>query len=93
MPAGASATPATPAATPYSPVIERRDPHAELKSEATIPGSIEVPGNGLPLIFLRDQPVTGGYPVIAVLTTAALTTAGQLPPGARIRFTLHERTA
>lgn len=67
--------------------LERVDPGKELKSEATVPGSIEVPGTGLPLIFLRDQPVTGGYPVIAVLTDDALAMAGQLPPGALVRFT------
>ncbi|PLS28764.1 urea amidolyase family protein [Bifidobacterium parmae] len=85
----AATTPAAAPTTDPSPAIERRDPHAELKSEATIPGSIEVPGNGLPLIFLRDQPVTGGYPVIAVLTRTALATAGQLPPGAQVRFTIN----
>ncbi|KFI96955.1 carboxyltransferase domain-containing protein [Bifidobacterium stellenboschense] len=88
-PAASPTAPATPAASLASPTIERRDPHAELKSEATIPGSIEVPGNGLPLIFLRDQPVTGGYPVIAVLTRAALVTAGQLPPGTQVRFIIN----
>lgn len=35
---------------------------------------------------MRDQPVTGGYPVIAVLTEHALALAGQLQPGVRIRF-------
>ncbi|KAA8815510.1 5-oxoprolinase/urea amidolyase family protein [Bifidobacterium callitrichos] len=58
----------------------------ELASEATLPGAIEVPTSGQPVLFLRDQPVTGGYPVIAVLTRASLDLAGQLPPGARIRF-------
>lgn len=65
--------------------LERRDA-AELASEATLPGSIEVPTSGQPVIFLRDQPVTGGYPVIAVLTPQSLDLAGQLPPGAKIRF-------
>lgn len=65
--------------------LERRDT-AELASEATLPGFIEVPTSGQPVIFLRDQPVTGGYPVIAVLTAQSLDIAGQLPPGAKIRF-------
>lgn len=65
--------------------LERRDT-AELASEATLPGSIEVPTSGQPVIFLRDQPVTGGYPVIAVLTAQSLDLAGQLLPGAKIRF-------
>ncbi|PST46828.1 hypothetical protein CPA40_04025 [Bifidobacterium callitrichos] len=65
----------------------------ELASEATLPGAIEVPTSGQPVLFLRDQPVTGGYPVIAVLTRAALDLAGQLPPGARIRFAVKHTAA
>ena len=65
--------------------LERRDA-AELASEATVTGAVEVPTSGQPVIFLRDQPVTGGYPVVAVLTTASLAMAGQLPPGARVTF-------
>lgn len=65
----------------------------ELASEATLPGAIEVPTSGQPVLFLRDQPVTGGYPVIAVLTRAALDLAGQLPPGARIRFVVKHTAA
>ncbi|NEG55287.1 5-oxoprolinase subunit B/C family protein [Bifidobacterium platyrrhinorum] len=85
---GAAGEPGEPGEPVVAPTLERANPGEELNSEATVPGSIEVPGNGLPLIFLRDQPVTGGYPVIAVLTKAALVTAGQLPPGAKVRFTL-----
>lgn len=58
----------------------------ELPSEATVPGSIEVPSDGMPVVFLRDQPVTGGYPVVAVLTEDSLRLAGQLPVGAEITF-------
>ncbi|MBW3092071.1 5-oxoprolinase/urea amidolyase family protein [Bifidobacterium sp. 82T10] len=65
--------------------LERRDTR-ELASEGMIPGAIEIPSNGQPVLFLRDQPVTGGYPIIAVLTKPALARAGQLPPGARVRF-------
>lgn len=65
--------------------LEREDTR-ELPSEGMVPGSLEVPGSGQPVLFLRDQPVTGGYPVIAVLTLDALALAAQLPPGAFIRF-------
>lgn len=60
----------------------------ELASEATVQGAIEVPTSGQPVLFLRDQPVTGGYPVIAVLTQTALTLAGQLPPESLVQFRL-----
>ena len=65
--------------------LEREDTR-ELPSEGMVPGSLEVPGSGQPVLFLRDQPVTGGYPVIAVLTLDALALAAQLPPGASVRF-------
>ncbi|MCI1223825.1 MAG: 5-oxoprolinase subunit PxpB [Bifidobacterium subtile] len=58
----------------------------ELDSEGTVAGAIEVPGNGQPVLFLRDHPVTGGYPVIAVLDPDSLALAGQLPAGALVRF-------
>ncbi len=67
--------------------LERVDDR-ELASEATPPGAIEVPTSGQPVIFLRDQPVTGGYPVIAVLEPESLDMAAQLPPGALVRFHL-----
>ena len=47
-----------------------------------------MPASGEPLIFLADHPVTGGYPVIAVLTERDADQAAQLRPGERIRFTL-----
>lgn len=59
---------------------------AELPSEGTVPGALQVPAGGQPVLFLADHPVTGGYPVIGVLTTKALATAGQLVPGAVVRF-------
>lgn len=59
---------------------------AELPSEATVPGAIQVPHSGQPVVFLADHPVTGGYPVVAVIARHHLDLAAQVPPGARIRF-------
>lgn len=59
----------------------------ELPSEGTETGAIQVPHSGQPVLFLADHPLTGGYPVIATLRPEALDLAGQVPPGARIRFT------
>jgi len=58
----------------------------ELPSEATLAGAIQVPANGQPVLFLKDHPVTGGYPVIATLRAEQLGLASQIPAGARIRF-------
>jgi allophanate hydrolase subunit 2 len=58
----------------------------ELPSEGVVRGSVQVPPDGKPIIFQADHPVTGGYPVIAVLTPAAADRAAQLRPGATVRF-------
>ena len=59
---------------------------SELPSEGTVSGAIQIPPNGQPVLFLADHPLTGGYPVIGAVATHHLARAGQLPPGARIRF-------
>lgn len=60
----------------------------ELKSEGMVRGSIQVPPGGHPVIFGPDHPVTGGYPVIAVLTARSCDRSAQLMPGDEVRFTL-----
>ncbi len=57
-----------------------------IPSEGTVLGAIQVPADGLPIVFLADHPPTGGYPVIAVVPVAALGLAAQAPPGAHLRF-------
>ena len=58
----------------------------ELASEGMVPGALQVPPSGRPTILLADGPVTGGYPVIAVVTDASLDLVAQARPGTRIRF-------
>lgn len=58
----------------------------ELPSEGVVRGAVQVPPDGQPIIFQADHPVTGGYPVIAVLTPAAADLAAQARPGAKVRF-------
>jgi allophanate hydrolase subunit 2 len=65
--------------------------NAELPSEGLLRGAIQVPPSGQPLIFLADHPVTGGYPVIAVLAERARDHAAQLKPGDKLRFELAGR--
>jgi biotin-dependent carboxylase-like uncharacterized protein len=69
------------------PPVPRTNP-AELPTEGMATGSLQIPADGQPLLFLADHPVTGGYPVLAVLTTPALDQAAQARPGTPIRFTL-----
>lgn len=58
----------------------------ELASEGMALGAIQIPPSGLPVIFLADHPVTGGYPVIAYVTAAYLPACAQLRPGQSARF-------
>ncbi|UJP09256.1 carboxyltransferase domain-containing protein [Microbacterium sp. KUDC0406] len=58
----------------------------ELPSEGAVTGAIQVPPDGQPVLFLPDHPLTGGYPIIGAVIDADLDLAGQLPPGARVRF-------
>ncbi|MHA7277902.1 5-oxoprolinase subunit B/C family protein [Arthrobacter sp. Hz1] len=60
--------------------------HGELPSEGVVAGSLQVPPSGLPVLFLADHPVTGGYPVIGVVVPEDLPIAAQLPPGTPLRF-------
>ncbi|MGO1538081.1 MAG: carboxyltransferase domain-containing protein [Leucobacter sp.] len=62
----------------------------ELPSEGLVTGAIQVPPDGQPVLFLADHPITGGYPVIAVVRDKDLDLAAQLPPGALVRFRLVE---
>ncbi|TNM59692.1 carboxyltransferase domain-containing protein [Streptomyces sp. NP160] len=67
--------------------LERRDPGRELPSEPAVRGALQVPPSGQPVLFGPDHPVTGGYPVVACVAAHHLDLAGQLPPGALVRFT------
>ena len=60
----------------------------ELPSEGVVRGSIQVPPGGEPVVFLADHPVTGGYPVVAVLVDEAMDQAAQAVPGQQIRIVL-----
>ena len=60
----------------------------ELPSEGMVAGAIQVTPDGYPTILATDHPITGGYPVIAVVTDTALDLLAQLRPGATVRFVL-----
>lgn len=66
----------------------RRARDEELPSEPTLPGAVQVPADGRPIVFGPDAPVTGGYPVIAVAVAADLGVLAQQRPGDRLRFEL-----
>lgn len=65
--------------------LTRRD-RGELPSEGLVLGAVQVPASGHPLVFLRDHPTTGGYPVVAVVEPRDLDACAQLRPGDSVSF-------
>jgi allophanate hydrolase subunit 2 len=64
-----------------------RAAQGELPSEGVVVGSLQVPQDGQPVLFLANHPTTGGYPVVAVVLRADLARAAQAAPGDVLRFT------
>ena len=69
----------------WLPLLERAVV-AELPSEPMVTGAVQVSPDGRPAVLLADHPVTGGYPVIAVVASGSLDRFGQLRPGQRVTF-------
>ena len=59
---------------------------ADMLSDATPIGSLQVPSSGQPILLMADRQTTGGYPRIGTVITADLAIAGQLAPGDWIAF-------
>jgi len=57
-------------------------------SDGIAPGSIQVPGNGQPIVLLADRQTVGGYPKIATVISADLPALSRLPVGTKVRFAL-----
>ena len=68
------------------PTLEHSAKGANIISDGTAPGSIQVPGNGLPIVLLADRQTTGGYPKIATVISADLPALGRMTPGAKVSF-------
>lgn len=67
--------------------IEHRDEAArDIVSDAIVPGSIQVPGNGQPIVLLNDAHTAGGYPKIATVISIDLPLLGLQRPGSSFRF-------
>lgn len=55
-------------------------------SDGVAMGSIQVPGEGQPIVLMADRQPTGGYPKIATVIGADLGRLAQARPGSRLRF-------
>lgn len=58
----------------------------ELISEATLPGTLQLPPSGQPILLLAEAPVTGGYPRIGQLAAVDLPRLAQRRPGDALCF-------
>ncbi len=67
------------------PVLEPLAP-MELRSHGIVPGVIQVPHGGQPIVQMRDAQPSGGYPKVATVIEADLWRLGQAPIGSRVRF-------
>jgi biotin-dependent carboxylase-like uncharacterized protein len=67
------------------PVIEHLHGH-NIVSDGTVNGSIQVPGNGAPIVLMPDRGTSGGYPKIATVISADLGRFAQIPAGRGFRF-------
>jgi antagonist of KipI len=61
---------------------------ADVISDATPIGSIQVPGAGQPVLLMADRQTTGGYAKLATVITADIGAAAQAAPGDFIQFVL-----
>jgi KipI family sensor histidine kinase inhibitor len=60
---------------------------AEILSDGMVPGAVQVPPDGRPIVMAADSPTTGGYPKVATVVTADQPLLAQLLPGAgEVRF-------
>src|SRR5439155_5796299 len=59
---------------------------ADIISDATPLGALQVPASGQPILLMADRQTAGGYPKIATVITADIAVAGQLSPGDAISF-------
>lgn len=58
----------------------------DIISDGIALGSIQVPGDGQPIVLLVDRQSTGGYTKIATLASVDIGRLGQVKPGQRLRF-------
>ena len=55
-------------------------------SDGLLPGAVQVPAGGQPIVIMPDGPTTGGYPKPGVVASADVRLVAQARPGTRIRF-------
>jgi antagonist of KipI len=59
----------------------------EMVSAGVVPGTVQLPPGGTPIVLMAEAPTVGGYPRIAYLAEVDLPRLAQRRPGERVRFT------
>jgi biotin-dependent carboxylase-like uncharacterized protein len=67
------------------PVVRHLHGH-NIVSDGTVNGSIQIPGNGQPIVLMSDRGTSGGYPKIATVISADFGRFAQTPAGTSFRF-------
>jgi biotin-dependent carboxylase-like uncharacterized protein len=62
----------------------------DIISDGVALGSVQVPGDGQPIVLLVDRQSTGGYTKVATVCSFDIARVGQVKPGQRMRFTAIE---
>ena len=73
------------------PMLGHRD-GADIISDATPLGTVQVPASGQPLLLMADRQTTGGYAKIATVISADIGVAGQVAPGGFLQFKACDRS-
>ncbi len=69
------------------PVVEHSEKGADIVTEPLLPGTVQVPAGGKPIVMMRDAQTTGGYAKIGTVITVDLPVVAQSRPGGeRLRF-------
>ena len=68
------------------PAIEHSEAGADIITEPLLPGTLQVPANGRPIVMMRDAQTTGGYAEIATVVSTDLHLLAQSRPGTKVRF-------
>lgn len=67
-------------------LVHISDAAREIVSDAIVPGAVQVPGSGQPIVLLADSHTAGGYPKIATVISADLGRLAACKPGQTLRF-------
>ena len=68
------------------PLVESKSGSYDIISDAVVNGSVQIPGDGKPIVLLADRQTTGGYAKIATVASVDLPLLGQATPGMKLSF-------